>query len=223
MKHGVEPGRGERRSRSLNLWLPLESRDDFCQTVGKTVGSCCCDHEQCGSFRQKAWCRRLFAITIGMDSPVDESSGRAAVETVATRVKSSLASRACEDCSFRMLSGKGVGADFVLLVLLADGEPPLFGEDLQVWNDCAATVSADHGSCYVKMSRCTCCLFRASFGLCQVARLGFECSDVGVYSLPEGALLEQLMLESGDTDVEDGEIIEERTKRKCITRRRSTQ
>lgn len=179
----------------VGVWLPPESRADFISVVGKTTEGFPCNHRECGSFRQKNWCQRLYGIRVGTDYPRGTSSDVFAVETA---IRASLATRSYEDFSFHLRNDPGCGPESIIVLLLAEGEPPLTVQDLEVWSDCAATVSADEETCFLKMLRVSCCLFRAKEALMHLLHVYRNHADEGDGGLFEEGLLYNVMAEVED-------------------------
>jgi hypothetical protein len=162
-------------------------------TAGDIVGSCCCDHQECGLFRQERWCKRLFAITIIHA----DFEGRALdVSAVESEIRASLASRTYEDVSFSNTHGAHTRSwDKMFVVLLAEGEPPLTTEEVESWDDYARlSVGATPFVTYMDVLRFTCCATTARKGLSHVVDLYYQNSYCGKNDLPNEGLFHRLGL-----------------------------
>lgn len=186
------------------VWLRLDSEfvSDPFLTAGKSGVTCCCKHKQCVAFRKKRWCRRLFAIRVrASDYREGESTHVSVMEGV---VRATLASRSHRDFCFNVMYATSLEAECVFLVLLADGEPPLTLEEVELWNDHAATICGDKETCCVQVMRSSCCLLRAQGALQRLLYLyGTDYDDFedSVGNWPEGDLLHELLMElDGESD-----------------------
>lgn len=150
------------------VWLPLESEDEHIpRTGGKTRdGTCrCCTHPQCSTFRQKAWCERLFLIRLGccvVGCTSHMSTPNCPLTTLEMVVRSGLSTRSYRDFTFDMVDGEKPRVNRVIMVLLEEGAPPITSEELQSWNN--------GGTCAVRMMRGTCCRFRVKEALNRFLR-----------------------------------------------------
>lgn len=225
MKRVVGAGDGE--PRSLGVWLAPQSRDNVRSTVGKTGDRirCCCNHTECADFSRKAWCQRLFVLRSVCDDVVGCTTDTCTLECGGTPFKTivsfSLARRSCEDFddfSFRFIYSGRSEVESVVVLLLAEGEPPITQDELDVWN-AQGILGA------VKMMRATCCLFRAQESVYRLLefynRYAIECNG----SLDEHCLVYRLWAEAkdalrracGDTDVKETEVLGTPMCQKCIS------
>lgn len=206
----------------LGAWIPPESGDDASAlSVGKTARKCSCNHQECDHFREESWCRRFFTIRFGckdVDRRRVETDVDLAVTTLREVVQSSLATRSYQDFAFQIIDLPGMESEWFLVVMLAEGQPPLTTKELMSWihHAAAATVSLDQGTCYVKMMRATCCLFEARKSLLRLLNLYRYHSREGrcmKKSLSETGVLGELIAKvedalgqpCGDTDVAEGD------------------
>lgn len=100
------------------------------------------------------------------------------VSGLKTLVKATLSTRSYQDDFFRFIDDiTGRKLESILVVFLAEGEPPLTVDDLNSWNDGAATMGVEQGTCRVDMLRCSSCFPRASLALSRVLHLRRNLSD----------------------------------------------
>lgn len=144
-----------------------QTGDVSSQTVGKTADrTCCpCTHPECSTFKKKGLCERLFFIQVyyGIDfygGPYDGRAGEAAV-------KATLSTRSYRACRFPEKSGGiSMRKDVVtVVVLLAEGEPPLTNKDVMGWNTELTSV---------RMMRSGCCMRAHYHSVSQVVHHYFR-------------------------------------------------
>lgn len=175
----------------LGVWAEVQLERGSLSTVGKTIQSaclCCCTHQECVEFREENWCQRLYCIRIGTDFYGEESSNEASVETV---VRAALDSRSYEDFSFEVADDVGINPECIILVMLAEGEPPLTKEELKLWNEHAVVACGGQGTCDVEVVRIPSCLFRAHEALSRLLLLYYNYFEWDGGFL-KGALLHEL-------------------------------
>lgn len=156
---GVEILQGSCEGQQTRLWEDIASEIDLPSAVGQTgetaSSCCCCDHTECADFRKKAWCKRLFLIQL---SNIDREGQALEVSGLKALVGATLFTRSYKDFSFPLVDlGQRNQVDAIVVVFLADGEPPITSEEVRSWNDRAPTVCAKQGICFVKVMRCPCC------------------------------------------------------------------
>lgn len=158
------------------------------RTVGRTGQSrscCCCDHGLCVTFHPRVWCQRLFAIGVLSEDRAGQLRCRAALESA---VRASLVGRSYETLSFHLEERVQSKPDWVFVVLVAEGEPPLTAKDVESWKDSAAMVCAEQASCYVSMMSGTCCVFRAHLALQELIHLYVRSVEHPIHMFPGGIL-----------------------------------
>lgn len=187
------------KEQRLRIWQDLESRDDLLATLGAntTERGCCCNHPECAAFRGESWCQRLFIIGVDYEDQVGRSLDPSLGQTV---VRLSLARRSYRDSYFQVVDNGGLNPQWMLVALLADGEPPLTVEEVESWND-------DDALCRVNVIRGTCCLYRAREALNGMLHLyghhSMECTEES----SSASLLYRLIRSYVDPGIEEGEII----------------
>lgn len=173
--------------------------------VGKTCKICCCNHLGCGIFREERWCQRWYVIGVESQDHVGRSLDVSAGQAV---VRAALASRSYEDGYFVVVNSKGLNAQWKLIVLLAEGEPPLTVKEVRSWND---------DSYRVNVTRGTCCLLRARVALSRLLHLychhAVDCFD----DLSSRSLLYELVRFCLGTAAGEREIIRELTAGDCTS------
>lgn len=187
----------QERPHPLGVWAQVERKDDCTSAVEKTappICLCCCSHQECVEFGHETWCKRLFCIKIGSDFYAEEESSSSHMVSVETVIRATLATRSHRDFSFKITDDVGINPYRIILVLLAEGEPPLTREDLQSWKDHALKAFGHQGTCSVDMVRVTSCVFRAYSALCRVLNLYWYLTNCrGNNAFVEGGLLYELL------------------------------
>lgn len=167
--------RGCGGQQQVPLWQDVDLGIDGSHTAGKTGQNCCCDHQECAFFRQKNWCSRLFLLRLVNE---DQDGQSLDVSGLRTLVRATLSTRSYRKMFFRVdydMTGRKL--ESILVVYLAAGEPPLTADELTSWNDCAATMGVEGGTCHVDMLRCSCCFPRASLAMSRLLHLCWNLDD----------------------------------------------
>ena len=153
----------------VRIWEDVELGLDCPRTAGRTGDVCCCSHPECVFFRKKSWCTRLFLMRLVNE---DRDGRSLDVSGLKTLVKATLSTRSYRDVFFQLVDDiTGRKLESILVVFLAGGEPPLTVDDLNSWNDGAATMGVELGTCRVDMLKCSCCFPRASLAMSRVLHL----------------------------------------------------
>lgn len=113
-------------------------------------------------------------------------------------VRATLFTRSYQDFSFRLidLGQRSRQLDSILVVFLADGEPPITSEEVRSWNDRALTVCGKQGTCFVKVMRCLCCSSGAKDAMNRLFHLYLNESDDDDKDSYARSLLRQLVVEA---------------------------
>ena len=158
----------------LGVWQEVQSRDHVGSGLGETGHSGCCNHQECETFREKAWCRRLFGLGLGcydVGRPSNSCLPGRLLSAAELVVRSSLANKSRKDFSFESKEYGEGNPCWTFLVLLAEGEPPITTEEVESWNDDAQKLCSRGGKCWMAVTRGTCCLFKAREALSSMSVL----------------------------------------------------
>ena len=169
--------------------------------VGKTPKTTSsCNHQECDDFREESWCRRFFAIDLGGHDVMGDSFDCC---PVGTYIKASLGTRSYRDCLVVEKDPVWYDAEHVLVVFLAEGEPPLTKDEVKSWNDYAATVCPREDTCPLTLSTYSCCcLFEAEKALSGLLRLCSSRSNQPLLHELMGEVRSALSLAYGENNVE---------------------